>query len=135
MRLAGWYYECCYGPTTGTTFSTDLLIFLPSDLILSFRLQTMKKFSMRTHLSHALHIFTYMCLPHGKPYAIKLNFIVDSSFPCYAWLCCHTHAHHTYSCFSSILPLPCSCLMLPYLDMPFFIDRFNINMYIHYNSI
>ena len=52
---------------------------------------------MRTHLSHALHIFTNMCLPHGKPYAIKLNFILDSSFLCCAWLCCHTHAHHTCS--------------------------------------
>ena len=68
-------------------------------LILSdhFRLQTMRRLSIRTHLSHALHTFTNMCLPHGEPCPIKLNFILDSSFPCCAWLCCHTHAHHTCS--------------------------------------
>ena len=80
---------------------------------------------MRTHLSHALH---NTCLPHGKPYAIKPNFILDSSFLCCAWLCCHTHVyaslpfchHHAVaSCYS-------------YLDMPFSasIDRFSTNMYI-----
>ena len=52
---------------------------------------------MRTHLSHALHHFTNTCSPHGKPCSIKLNFILDSSFLCYAWLCCHTHVHHTRS--------------------------------------
>ena len=52
---------------------------------------------MRTHLSHILLIFSNTCLPHGKPYAIKLNLILDSSFPCCAWLYCHTHAHHTCS--------------------------------------
>ena len=65
------------------------------NLILSFRLQTVRRISTRSHLSHTLHIFTNTCLPHGKPYAIKLNFILDSSFPCCTWLCCHTHVHHT----------------------------------------
>ena len=83
-------------------------------LILSnhFRLWTMRSFSTRTHLSHALHIFTNTCLPHGKPCSIKLNLILDSSFLCCAWLCCHTHVHHTCLCFSSILPLPCGRIML-----------------------
>ena len=54
---------------------------------------------MRTHLSHTLHIFTNTCLPHGKPYVIKPNLIPDSLFPWCAWLCCHTHAHHTCSMF------------------------------------
>ena len=67
---------------------------------------------MGTHLSHAFHHFTNMCLPHGKPCFIKPNFILDSSFLCCAWLCCHTHAHSSFSCFSSILPLPCGCIML-----------------------
>ena len=51
--------DYCYGPTSGTTFSMDLLLFFLS-LILSyhFRLQTVRRFSMRTHLSHTLHIFT-----------------------------------------------------------------------------
>ena len=73
--------------------------FFTFHLILSdrFRLWTMRRFSMRTHLSHALHHFTNTCLPHGEPCSIKLNLILDSSFPCCAWLCCHTHAHHTYS--------------------------------------
>ena len=67
-------------------------------LILSdhFRLQTVRRFSTRTHLSHALHILMNMCSPHGKPCSIKLNLILDSSFLCCARLCCHTHAHHTY---------------------------------------
>ena len=66
-------------------------------LILSdcFRLRTMRRLSMRTHLSHTLYHFTNTCLSHGKPCSIKLNFILDSLFPCCAWLCCHTHVHHT----------------------------------------
>ena len=73
--------------------------FFTFHLILSnhFRLQTVRRFSTRTHLSHAFHLFTNTCLPHGKPCSIKLNFILDSSFPGSAWLCCHTHAHHTCS--------------------------------------
>ena len=62
-----------------------------------------------SHLSH----FHNMCLPHGKPYAIKLNFILDSSFLCCAWLCCYTHVHSSCLCFSSILSPPCGCLMFP----------------------
>ena len=98
----------CYSPTPGTTYSMDLVNshlfnrlsqFFTFFLILSdhFKLQTMKRFSMRTHLFHAFHHFTNMCLPHGKHCSIKLNFILDSSFPCCAWLCCHTHAHPTCS--------------------------------------
>ena len=65
-----------------------------------FRLRTVRRFSMRTHLSHAFHISTNTCLPHGKSYAIKPNLILDSSFPCCIWLCCHTHVHHT--CYASL---------------------------------
>ena len=72
---------------------------------------------MRSHLSHALHILTNTCLPHGKPYAIKLNFILDSSFLCSAWLCCHTCTSHIL-CFSSILPPPCGCIMPLISTMP-----------------
>ena len=73
--------------------------FFTLHLILSdcFRLQTVKRFSIKTHLSHNLHHFTNMCLPHGEPCFIKLNLILDSSFLCCAWLCCHTHVHHTCS--------------------------------------
>ena len=104
---------------------------------------------MRTHLPHALHIFMNMCSPHGKPCSIKLNLILDSSFPCCAWLCYHTHAHHTCLCFPSILPLPCSCIMLLISAMPCgcimllisampaldSIGRFGTNIYIPYDSI
>ena len=123
----------CYGSITGTHFSMDLMFLLLWSY--HFRLQTMGRFSMRTHLSHALHISqTHLCIMAN---VIPSNFILDSSFPCCAWPCCHTHAHHTYSCFSSILPPPCGCLITSYLDMPFSdsIDRFDINMYIQYDSI
>ena len=49
---------------------------------------------------------------------LKPNFILDSSFLCCAWLCCHTHAFASCSCFSSILLLPCSCIMLFISAMP-----------------
>ena len=113
--------------------------FFTLHLILSdcFRLQTVKRFSIKTHLSHTLHHFTNICLPHGEPCSIKPNFILGSSFLCCAWLCCHTHAHPTCSCFSAILPPPCSCIMpltsiMPALDS---IGRSGTNMYIHYDSI
>ena len=125
-------YPSCYGPTLRDYIQMDLVnssLFILSN---HFRLQTMRRFSMRTHLSHDLHHFTNMCLPHGKPCSIKLNFILDSSFPCSAWLCCHTHVHHT-----SILPPPCGCIMLLISTMPALncISRFNTNMYIQYDSI
>ena len=59
-----------------------------------------------------LMTFTNTCLSHGEPCFIKPNFILDSSFPCCAWLCCHTHAPPSCPYFSSILPLPCGCIML-----------------------
>ena len=81
--------------------------FFTFHLILSdqFRLQTVRRFPMGTHLSHTLHHFTNTCLPHGEPCFIKSNFILDSSFPCCAWLCCHTHVPS--SCYAS-LPF-CHC--------------------------
>ena len=90
---------------------------------------------MRTHLSHTLFIFTNTCLPHGKPYVIKPNFILDISVLCMAMLSHTMHLTHVHAS----LPF-CHCHVLAscsYLDMPFSdsIDRFGTNMYIHYNSI
>ena len=85
----------CYGPTSGTTHLTDSVNFPLLILSNHFRLWTVRRFSMRTHLSHALHYFTNTRFPHGESSSIKLNLILDSSFLCYVWLCCHTHAHHT----------------------------------------
>ena len=81
--------------------------------------------------------FTNMCLPHGKPYTIKPNFILDSSFPCFAWLCCHTHAHHT--CYGS-LPFyhhhaVASCFPILICLSWNSINRFSTNMYIQNDSI
>ena len=66
--------------------------FFTLHLILSdhFRLQTMRRFSMRTHLSYALHYFTntfHFRAVHGYAAA-------------------HMHITHVL-CFLSILPLPC----------------------------
>ena len=124
----------CYGPILWDYISMDLanfsLFFILSDC---FRLWTMRRFSKGTHLSHALHHSTNTCLPHGEPCLIKLNFILDSSFPCCAWLCCHTHALSSCYASSSILSLPCGCIMLLISTMPALdsISRFNTNMYIH----
>ena len=73
---------------------------------------------METHLFHALHHFTNTCLPHGEPCFIKSNFVLDSSFLCCAWLCCHTHVF--FSCYASfsILPPSYGCIMLLISIMP-----------------
>ena len=92
---------------------------------------------MRTHLSHALHHFTNTCLPHGEPCFIKSNFILDSSFlSVHGYAATHIHLPHVHA-FSSILPLPCSYIMLLISAMPALdsIGRFGTNMYIPYASI
>ena len=92
---------------------------------------------MRTHLSHPLHHFTNMCLPHGEPCSIKLNlFLTIHSHAMHGYAATHMHITHA-PCFSSILPPPCGCNMslifiMPALDS---ISRFDINMYIQYDSI
>ena len=77
-----------------------LVIFLLFDLLLSFQTlnceENLYEISLILHPSHFYHI----CLPHGKPYINKLNFILDSSFLCCAWLCCHIHVHHI--CYASL---------------------------------
>ena len=91
--------RCCYGSTHRGLHLNGLSQFFSFPLILSdhFRLRTVRRFSMRTHLSHDLHHFTNTCLSRGKPCSIKPNLILGSLFPCSAWLCCHTHAHHICS--------------------------------------
>ena len=84
----------CYSPTLRDCFPMDLVnfsLFISSNC---FRLQTVKRFPTGTHLSHTLHHFINICLPHSKPCFIKPNLILDSSFPCCAWLCCHTCTLH-----------------------------------------
>ena len=90
-----------YGPITGTAFFMDLSFFISLILSYCFRLQTMRRISMRSCLSHALHIFANMCLPHDKPYAIKPNFILDSSF-----LCCALHMFMLLFHFATAIWLP-----------------------------
>ena len=126
----------CYGPTHWDYISMDLvnfsLFFILSD---NFRLQTVRRLPTGTHLSHTLHHSTNMCLHHGEPCFIKSNFILDSSFLCCAWLCCHTHAYFSCSCFPSILPSPCGCIMLLISIMLALdsISRSDTNMYCTYS--
>ena len=86
----------CYGPITRDYIQTDLANF--SLFILPYLIVS--------DLNHKEILYENSlisqpppntCFPHGKPCSIKLNFILDSSFPCSAWLCCHTHVHHTCS--------------------------------------
>ena len=60
-----------------------------------------------------------MCLPHGKPYAIELNVILDSSSLCCAWLCCHTHAHHIFHASLPFCHHHAVALCVSYLNMSF----------------
>ena len=113
--------------------------FLTFHFILSnhFRLQTVRRFSMKTHLSHALHIFTNMCFLMADLVLLNLTL----------FLTVHFHAVHGYAathmrithvlCFSSILPPPCGCIMLLISIMPALdcIGRSDTNMYIQYDSI
>ena len=87
--------------------------FTLSYLIIS-ELRTMRRFPTRTHLSHTLHHFTNTCLPHGRPCSIKLNLILDSSFSCCAWLCCHTHDPNKNMRFLKLAHiLPCGQFCMP----------------------
>ena len=83
----------CYSFFTETSFFMDLSNFLHNFIVLfqtSNHKENLYKISLTSCSSHF-----HMCLPHGKPYGIKLNFILDSSFLCCTWLCCHIHVHHT----------------------------------------
>ena len=116
----------------GTTFFNELVTFSSFDLILSLQTSNCEEILYKNSLISCPSHFHNTCLLHGKLYAIKPNFILDSSVLCYAWLYCHTHVHHT--CYGS-LPFchhhaVASCCS--YLDMPFAdsINRFSTNMYI-----
>ena len=120
--------------------SNGLSQFFSFHLILSdrFRLRTVRRFSMRTHLPHALHLFMNMCWPHGELCSIKLKNLFLAVHFCAVHGYAATHMHITHvPCFSSILPPPCGCIMLLISTMPALncISRFNTNMYIQYDSI
>ena len=106
-------------------------------LIWSFQTSNHEEILQRNSLISCPYHSTNTCLPYGEPCLIKLNCILDSSFLCCAWLCCHTHALPSCYASSSILPLPCGCIMLLISAMPTLdsISRFNTNMYILYASI
>ena len=130
-----WYYS----PILRDYISMDLVKF--SSFILSYL--TISDFELwgdsPRELTYLMPFFFSQntCLPHGEPYSIKPNFILDS----------HFHAVHGYAathmcithvlCFSSILPPPHGCIMLLISVMPALdsISRFNTNMYIPYDSI
>ena len=76
LKFLNW----CYGPTPGTTHLTDLFNF---SLFVLSNLSDFKPWGdplwELTYLM-PLYIFTNTCLPHGKLYLTKPNFILDSSF-------------------------------------------------------
>ena len=85
---------------------------------------------MRTHLSHALHIFTNL-MPLNLTLFLTVHFHAVHGDAA-------THMRTTHVlCFSSILPPPCGCIMLLISAMPALdsISRSNTNMYIPYDSI
>ena len=77
----------CYTPSTGTTFFNGLITFSCFWSNLIFRLQTVRRISMRSHLSHALHTFpTHVCLMAN---------LMPSNLPLF--LTVHLHAVHGYA--------------------------------------
>ena len=113
--------------------------FFSFHLILSnhFRLQTVRRFSMRTltYLTPFTISQTCVCLM-ANLVLLNLTLFLTVHF-CAVHGNAATHMHITYvSCFS-ILPPTCSCIMplisiMPALDS---IGRFGTNMYIPYDSI
>ena len=129
----------CYGPTSGTTHSTDLVnfsLFILSYLIISdFKLWGDSLWDL-TYLMPFTFSQICVCLMANL---VLLNLTL--------FLTVHFHAEHGYAathmhithvlCFSSILPLPCGCIMLLISTMPALnsIGRSDANMYIQYDSI
>ena len=90
-------FHFCYSPTSGTTHLTDLVNFsLSSYLIISDFKPWGDSLQELTYLTPFTVSQTCVCLMVNLV-LLNLNFILDSSFPCCAWLCCHTHAHYTCS--------------------------------------
>ena len=79
----------CYSPTLRDYLFNRLVTFSFFHLILSFQTLNHEEILYKNSLMSCPLYFHNMCLPHGKPYLIKLNFIFDSSFLCCAWLCCY----------------------------------------------
>ena len=91
-------YQNCYGLTHWDYIPMDLvnfsLFFILSDC---FRLWTVRRFPRElTDLTPFSQ--TCVCLMVNLV-LLKPNFILDSSFLCCAWRCCHIHVHSSYSCF------------------------------------
>ena len=89
----------CYGPTTRDYIQMDLVnfsLFILSYLTISDLKLWGDSLWELTYLMTFTISQTCVCLMVNLV-LLKLNFILDSSFPCCAWLCCHTHAHHTCS--------------------------------------
>ena len=92
---------------------------------------------MGTHLSHTLFILqTHVCLMVNLVLLNLTLFLTVHFCAVHGYAATHMCPSHVHT-FSSILSPPCGCIMtlisaMPALDS---IDRFNTNMYTHYNSI
>ena len=86
----------CYGPITGTHFSMDLMFLLLWSY--HFRLQTMGRFSMRTHLSHALHISqTHLCIMANVIPSNLTLFLTVHSHAVHGYAATHMHITHIHA--------------------------------------
>ena len=137
VSIAFMVCEGCYSPTLGTTFFNGLVIFLSLILSYLFRLWTMRRFSMRTHLSHTLHTFTTcVCLMANLMPSNLTLFLTVHFHAVHGYAITHIHITHVYAfllfCHCHAVAICCS-----YLDMSFSdsINRFGTNMYIYYDSI
>ena len=112
-------------------FFNGLVTYLLLNLILSFRLWTMRRFSTRTHLSHTLYKFTTcVCLMANLMPSNLTLFLTVHFCAVHGYAATHMHTPHVHAslpfCHQHAVFSCCS-----YLDMPFSdsIDRFSIHMY------
>ena len=79
---------------------------------------------------------THVCLMANLVLLNLTLFLTVHFCTVHGYAATHMHIAHVL-CFSSILPLPCGCIMLLISTMPTLnsIGRFNTNMYIQYDSI
>ena len=124
----------CYGPTHRDYFQTDLTNFsLSSYLIWSF--QTLKLWGDSlwelTYLTPFIISPTCVCLMANLVLLNLTLFLTVHFCAVHGHAVTHMHITHVL-CFSSILPLPCSCIMLLISAMLALdsIGRFDTNMYI-----
>ena len=129
----------CYGPTSGTTHSMDLVnfsLFILSYLvILDFEPWGDSLWEL-TYLTTFTISQTCVCLMANLVLLNLTLFLTVHFRAVHGYAATHMRFTHVL-CFSSILPLPCGCIMLLISAMPALdsIGRSGTYMYIQYDSI